>query len=103
MFVFYKSPSNTGIHIGNLWSVTGTNLAQATFINETASGWQEVLFGNPVQITAGTTYIASYHTTTATILKIIIILDQQVITRIILKPCRTIQSIQTVCMQLHLT
>ena len=60
---FYKSPTNTGTHTGNLWSVSGVNLAQATFTGETASGWQEVIFANPVQVTAGVTYVASYHTT----------------------------------------
>ncbi len=61
---FYKSSTNTGTHIGNLWTATGTNLAQSTFTGETASGWQEVTFTTPVPITAGTTYIASYHTST---------------------------------------
>ena len=61
---FYKSVGNAGVHIGNLWSVAGTNLAQATFTAETASGWQEVIFSNPVSITAGITYVASYHTNT---------------------------------------
>ena len=59
---FYKGPLNTGTHIGDLWSSNGTLLASATFTNETASGWQQVNFSNPVLITAGTTYIASYHT-----------------------------------------
>jgi hypothetical protein len=59
---YYKSAANTGTHIGNLWSATGTLLARATFVNETTSGWQQVLFSSPVAITAGTTYIASYHT-----------------------------------------
>jgi hypothetical protein len=57
---FYKGTGNTGTHIGSLWSSTGTRLAQATFSNETASGWQQVNFTTPVNITAGTTYIASY-------------------------------------------
>jgi Domain of unknown function (DUF4082)/Bacterial Ig domain/Putative Ig domain len=61
---FYKGPQNTGTHIGNLWSASGTLLASATFTNETASGWQQVNFSNPVTITANTTYIASYHTNT---------------------------------------
>ncbi len=61
---FYKSSTNTGTHIGNLWSASGTNLATVTFINETATGWQEVAFGTPIQITTGTTYVASYHTST---------------------------------------
>jgi hypothetical protein len=59
---FYKGPSNTGTHIGNLWSSDGTLLGTATFTNETASGWQQVSFATPVQITANTTYVASYHT-----------------------------------------
>ena len=61
---FYKSTTNTGTHTGTLWSNTGTQLATATFANETASGWQQVNFAAPVAITAGTVYVASYHTTT---------------------------------------
>jgi N,N-dimethylformamidase beta subunit-like, C-terminal/Domain of unknown function (DUF4082)/Fibronectin type III domain/Bacterial Ig domain len=57
---FYKAPDNTGTHVGNLWTAGGTLLASATFTNETASGWQYALFSSPVQITAGTTYVASY-------------------------------------------
>jgi hypothetical protein len=60
---FYKSSANTGTHIGNLWSSSGTKLASATFTNETASGWQQVNFSTPVAITAGTVYTASYFTT----------------------------------------
>ncbi len=58
---FYKSSTNTGTHIGQLWTSTGTLLGQATFTNETGSGWQEVSLPSPIAITAGTTYIASYH------------------------------------------
>src|SRR4029079_16663692 len=58
---FYKSSQDTGTHTGELWSSTGTLLATATFTNETASGWQTVTFSNPVAITTGTTYVASYH------------------------------------------
>ncbi|PYT66542.1 MAG: hypothetical protein DMG39_26590, partial [Acidobacteria bacterium] len=59
----YKSAANTGTHIGNLWSSSGTLLASATFTNESASGWQQVTFANPVAITANTVYVASYHST----------------------------------------
>ena len=59
---FYKGPSNTGPHIADLWSSTGVLLATATFVNETASGWQQVNFSKVVSIVAGTTYVASYHT-----------------------------------------
>jgi hypothetical protein len=60
---FYKSSANTGTHVGNLWTSTGTLLATATFSNETASGWQQVSFSPAVAINANTTYVASYHTT----------------------------------------
>ncbi len=59
---FYKGATNTGTHIGNLWTNSGTKLATATFAGESASGWQQVSFSNPVAITANTTYVASYHT-----------------------------------------
>ena len=59
---FYKGSGNTGTHVGNLWSSTGTLLATATFSNETSTGWQQVNFSSPIAITANTTYVASYHT-----------------------------------------
>ena len=61
---FYKEPEDTGAHTGSLWSSTGTLLASGTFTGETASGWQELDFSSPVAITAGTTYVASYFTST---------------------------------------
>lgn len=57
---FYKGPLNTGVHIAHLWDVNGTLLSTATFTNETASGWQQVTLPNPVPITAGSVYVASY-------------------------------------------
>ncbi len=59
---FYKDSTNTGTHVGNLWTSSGTKLATVTFTNETASGWQQATFSSPVAITAGTTYVVSYHT-----------------------------------------
>jgi hypothetical protein len=58
---FYKASANTGTHVANLWSASGTLLAQATFTGETASGWQSVSFSSPVAVTAGTTYVVSYY------------------------------------------
>jgi hypothetical protein len=58
---FYKNSANTGTHTASLWTRTGTRLALATFVNETASGWQQVDFASPVAITANTTYVISYH------------------------------------------
>lgn len=60
---FYKGVQNTGTHTGNLWTADGVNLARAQFTGETATGWQEVSFATAVPVTAGTTYVASYHTT----------------------------------------
>lgn len=61
---FYKSAANTGTHTGSVWATSGVRLATATFTNETASGWQQVMFGSPVRVVADRTYVASYHTTT---------------------------------------
>jgi hypothetical protein len=59
---FYKGAANSGTHVANLWTATGTLLATATFTGETASGWQQVNFATPVSVTANTTYVVSYHT-----------------------------------------
>ncbi|MBV8234438.1 MAG: DUF4082 domain-containing protein, partial [Acidimicrobiia bacterium] len=58
---FYKGASNTGTHVGHLWTSTGTLLATATFSGETATGWQQVSFATPVAISPNTTYVASYY------------------------------------------
>jgi hypothetical protein len=58
---FYKAGANTGTHVGSLWLTNGQRVANATFTDESASGWQHVTFASPVSVTAGTTYIASYH------------------------------------------
>lgn len=58
---FYKATANTGTHVGNLWTSTGTRLATATFTGESASGWQQVIFTTPVTISSNTVYVASYH------------------------------------------
>jgi hypothetical protein len=57
---FYKAPTNTGVHVGSLWTADGQRLAQATFTGESASGWQSVTFDAPVLIEPDTTYVASY-------------------------------------------
>ena len=63
---FYKNPIDFGspnlpAHTVHLWSSSGTQLASATFTNETASGWQQVNLATPVSIAANTTYVVSYH------------------------------------------
>ncbi len=56
---YYRGDRNTGTHLGRVWSDTGTLLATAVFTDESATGWQQVNFDTPVEITAGSTYIAS--------------------------------------------
>ncbi|ANL88508.1 oxidoreductase domain-containing protein (plasmid) [Rhizobium phaseoli] len=58
---YFRSAQDAGTHVGSLWTASGQLLAQATFINETAGGWQTVSFTQPINVTAGTTYVASYH------------------------------------------
>ena len=58
---FYKASTNTGTHIGNLWTASGQLLASATFTGESASGWQQVNFAQPVPLNPNTTYVASYY------------------------------------------
>lgn len=58
---FYKQAGNEGVHTAQLYNTSGQVLAQAQFVNETASGWQQVLFSQAVAVSANTTYIISYH------------------------------------------
>ncbi|WP_309238604.1 N,N-dimethylformamidase beta subunit family domain-containing protein [Actinoplanes aureus] len=58
---FYKSSTNTGTHVGRLWSNTGTQLATVTFTGESASGWQQANLSTPVTLTPNTTYVVSYY------------------------------------------
>ena len=60
---FYKQTWMGGyLHVGHLWSSSGTLLATATFTNETSYGWQQVNFASPVAIQANTVYIVSFST-----------------------------------------
>jgi Domain of unknown function (DUF4082) len=58
---YYKSSRNRGTHVGSLWTDTGVRLSDATFTDETRSGWQTVEFAKSVALKPGT-YVASYHT-----------------------------------------
>lgn len=57
---FYKMSGDTATHTGTLWKSDGTQLATVTFTGESSSGWQDMSFGSPVEVTANTTYVASY-------------------------------------------
>jgi len=61
---FYKGISNTGTHLGHLWTINGNLLAEVMFVDESSEGWQTATFATPVPILANTTYVASYHTDT---------------------------------------
>ncbi|GAA1954096.1 DUF4082 domain-containing protein [Microbacterium deminutum] len=57
---FFKDATNTGTHVGSLWSSDGTKLASVSFSSETSSGWQRAALSTPVTIEPGQTYIVSY-------------------------------------------
>src|SRR5262249_1051126 len=44
---FYKSPGETGTHVGRVWNASGTSLGTVTFTNETDSGWQQQALTTP--------------------------------------------------------
>ncbi len=54
-----------GNYTGQLWTNTGTLLASGVFAGVTTDSWQELLFTEPILITAGTPYVASYNIGTA--------------------------------------
>ena len=62
---YYKSPGETGTHVGHIWSSTGTLLATVNFTSETASGWQEAALSTPLYILENTTCIVSVNSNTA--------------------------------------
>src|SRR6185436_5867851 len=58
-FRFYKDASETGTHVGKVWSSSGVLLAQQTFAGETDSGWQQQALASPLSLQPNTTYIVS--------------------------------------------
>lgn len=61
---YYKSAQNSGVHVGTLWTATGSLLARAFFTNESTEGWQSVRFDTPVPVRPNVDYVAAYHTDT---------------------------------------
>lgn len=55
----FKAASETGAHIGRIWSAAGAELAKVSFTNETASGWQTAYLASPLNIEAGAIYTVS--------------------------------------------
>jgi hypothetical protein len=58
---FYKTSGNSGTHTGELYSSSGSRLAQAVFSGETSTGWQQVTFSTPISIAANTVFVAAYY------------------------------------------
>ena len=56
---YWKSPSDSGTHVGRIWSSNGLLLTSVTFTGETASGWQQQAIPAPLTVTANTTYVVS--------------------------------------------
>ncbi len=56
---FYKSPGETGTHVGTIWTSDGTQVTTVAFTNETASGWQQQALPASIQLQPGTTYLVS--------------------------------------------
>ena len=59
---FYKGAPNKGPHTGTLWSPGGQTLATGMFADEKPSGWQTLMFTDPVFIQPRSAYTVSYHT-----------------------------------------
>lgn len=57
---FFKFRSNTGPHTGYLWTGDGTKLASVEFQGESSDGWQTATLSQPVRISSGKVYVASY-------------------------------------------
>lgn len=62
---YYKPAGESGPHIGNLWTSSGTLLASVNFLNETAVGWQYAFLSTPVNISPNTVYVVSVNSNTA--------------------------------------
>lgn len=59
---FWKAASDTGGHVGTIWSPAGTALATVTFGGVTSSGWQQQALATPLAIQANTNYVVSVTT-----------------------------------------
>jgi hypothetical protein len=61
---YWRAASDVTTHVGRIWSSTGTLLASVTFVNETASGWQQQALATPLAILPNTTYVVSVNIAT---------------------------------------
>ncbi len=51
---YWKAASESGVHVGKLWTESGTLLASVTFSDETQFGWQQATLSTPLDIAANT-------------------------------------------------
>jgi hypothetical protein len=58
---YYQGPGARGVTDATLWSASGTVLARVSFAETTKVGWRTVPLAKPVGLTAGRTYVVSYH------------------------------------------
>ena len=58
---FYKAFGAKGKHTGTLWTKAGKKLASVTFKKESRSGWQTAKLAKAVKLSAGKSYVVSYH------------------------------------------
>ena len=56
---FWKSPGETGVHTGRLWTAGGLQLASVTFTGESASGWQQQALSTPASLQPNAVYVLS--------------------------------------------
>jgi hypothetical protein len=56
---YYKTDTNTGPHVGDVWSASGALMSRVTFTAETSSGWQQATLSQPVFLEPNTTYVVS--------------------------------------------
>ena len=61
---YYEAAGETGTHIGRIWSLVGTLLANVPFTDQTGSGWQYATLTTPLSIIANTYYIVSVNINT---------------------------------------
>lgn len=58
---FYKTAANRGPHTGTLWDASGQVLARVSFPESASTGWQTADLSPAVAVSAGATYVVSYH------------------------------------------
>ena len=60
---FYKAAANTGTHVGSLWTRGRHARSRTVDVHrrDRVAAGSTATFASPVALTAGTTYVASYH------------------------------------------